>query len=385
MTAPTTPTPPDSLGSEIVRVEARHVQLPTGISEFTLPSGQRAATDLGVVLVRLTDGDGVHGTSFLWASEKRQGPLFEAVLRYFAEQLIQAGPTSAAVTVTGLRRATNFIGYDGLAAFAVAAYDMALHDLICRRLGVGLGTLLGRHRDRIPAYRTALFLHSSVEELITEAKEIEAAGLRAVKMQVGKADVAEDLERIEAVRASFAGDVTVMVDAMQKWTFPEACRAAQKLAAAEVLWLEDALDYADLAGYRRLVASSPIPIATGESLYGAASFRDLVDAGVAYVMADLQRVGGIRDWMRIAGIVSDGSSQMLPHLYPHVSAQLLAALPTGQPWLEYVDWFDQLVTSPFQLEDGQVVIPDIVGSGFNPSDDATEDRARGPWLVLSAR
>ena len=54
---------------------------------------------------------------------------------------------------------------------------------------------------------------------------------------------------------------------------------------------------------------------------------------------------------------------MSSHLYPEVSAHLLAATPTAH-WLEYVDWADKIVTEPLEIVDGHAVVPQRPGSGI---------------------
>jgi len=54
---------------------------------------------------------------------------------------------------------------------------------------------------------------------------------------------------------------------------------------------------------------------------------------------------------------------MSSHLFPEVSAQLLAVTPTAH-WLEYVDWADAVLTEPLRLADGQTVPRDAPGIGL---------------------
>jgi mandelate racemase len=62
---------------------------------------------------------------------------------------------------------------------------------------------------------------------------------------------------------------------------------------------------------------------------------------------------------------------MSSHLYPEVSAHLLAATPTGH-YLEYVDWLDPVVQEPQRIIDGHAVIPDRPGSGVVWDEKAVE-------------
>ena len=56
--------------------------------------------------------------------------------------------------------------------------------------------------------------------------------------------------------------------------------------------------------------------------------------------------------------------QMSSHLFPEVSAHLLAATPTCH-FLEYVDWADKIVEQPLRIVDGHAVAPDRPGNGLS--------------------
>ncbi|MNC96066.1 Mandelate racemase [compost metagenome] len=60
---------------------------------------------------------------------------------------------------------------------------------------------------------------------------------------------------------------------------------------------------------------------------------------------------------------------MSSHLYPEVSAHLLAATPTAH-WLEYVDWANAIVVDPLRVVDGHAVLPDRPGNGLEWNEDA---------------
>ncbi len=60
---------------------------------------------------------------------------------------------------------------------------------------------------------------------------------------------------------------------------------------------------------------------------------------------------------------------MSSHLFPEVSAHLLAATPTAH-YLEYVDWADVLLEEPLVIENGHAIIPVTPGNGMRWKADA---------------
>jgi len=82
-----------------------------------------------------------------------------------------------------------------------------------------------------------------------------------------------------------------------------------------------------------------------------------------YVMLDLDRIGGVTGWQRAAGLAAAYNREVSSHLFPEVSAHLLAATP-GRHWLEYVDWAVPLLQEPLQIADGMAIVPNRAGNGM---------------------
>ena len=61
--------------------------------------------------------------------------------------------------------------------------------------------------------------------------------------------------------------------------------------------------------------------------------------------------------------------EMSSHLFPEVSAHLLAVTPTAH-WLEYVDWAAPILQQPLRINDGRAEIPDRPGNGLEWNEDA---------------
>jgi mandelate racemase len=96
------------------------------------------------------------------------------------------------------------------------------------------------------------------------------------------------------------------------------------------------------------------PIQIGENLLGPADLRKALEAqAMEFVMPDVQRIGGVTGWMRAAGIAQAHGMEMSSHLFPEISAHLLAATPTGH-WLEYMDWASPILREPVVVRDGFV-------------------------------
>jgi len=80
-------------------------------------------------------------------------------------------------------------------------------------------------------------------------------------------------------------------------------------------------------------------------------------------MPDLERIGGVTGWLRAAALAATHRVAMSSHLFPEVSAHLLAATPTAH-FLEYVDWADKILVEPLEIVDGFAVVPQRPGNGL---------------------
>jgi L-alanine-DL-glutamate epimerase-like enolase superfamily enzyme len=84
----------------------------------------------------------------------------------------------------------------------------------------------------------------------------------------------------------------------------------------------------------------------GEYVYGISPFRQMLEArSVDIVMIDLVRVGGITQWMKVAGMAEAFNLPVVSHLIPEIHVHLIAAIPNGHI-VEYMPWTRTLVRQP---------------------------------------
>lgn len=365
-----------ALDTQVTACDVRVLSVPLDPQIIT---AHYTITTIELVVIRLRDVDGVEGFATLWCFGVPQARVLVAMLEYLAPGVVGTRPGTIAATSGALRKEVNFFGSKGVSIFALSGLDMALHDLLCRRQQTSLSALLGRQRDALPVYWSGLFLNQTTDELCAEVEAKLQAGFRAFKLRTGKPTLAEDVARTAAVSRVLPPDATLMLDAVQSWSPTEAIAAAQQLAEFAPLWLEDPLVHDDYAGLDAVVAGSPIPIATGENEYLCDGFERILDSGAPYLLADLQRVGGITEWLKLADRANALGRTLTPHVYPHVAVQLCASLVQEERWIEYIPWWDALLATPLVVRDGHLEVPDTVGSGgaFDPA--ALDAYALGPW------
>ena len=91
------------------------------------------------------------------------------------------------------------------------------------------------------------------------------------------------------------------------------------------------------------------PIQIGENISSLAHLAAALSATASdYLMLDVDRVGGVSGWRSAVGLAEAGGREVSSHLYPEVSAHLLAATPTAH-WLEFVDWAGPILQERLRL------------------------------------
>lgn len=285
---------------------------------------------VGVVATHVRRSDGVEGWGFSWTpqvgAEAVHALLAHDIAAWAVGRSAEPGEDWLA-----LWQHLHEAGGGGITTIAMAGLDLALWDAAARADDRSVSQWLGRQRDSVRAYGSGVNLHYSLEELVAQARRWTDAGFDAVKVKVGKPDVAEDLERLRAVREVLGPDRALMIDANQRWELVRATDALEVLAEVSPAWIEEPLRADDLYGHeelsRRLASSSGIPIAVGENLHNVYRFDDFLRAGAAQIVQpNIVRVGGITPFLGIAAIAGVHGAAVHPHLLPELSGQLALCL-----------------------------------------------------------
>ena len=173
---------------------------------------------------------------------------------------------------------------------ALAAIDIALHDLLGKKLGAPLHALLGLDPGKTPA--TSYTIGIDTPEIDAE-KIREAEGFPVLKVKMG---LENDREIMEAVRALTGRPVRI--DANEGWTRDEALEKMRWLEGLNVEFVEQPLPAADLEGVRWLAGRTSLPIFADESVRVASDVPKL--AGTFHgINIKLMKCGGIREALRM--------------------------------------------------------------------------------------
>lgn len=203
-----------------------------------------------------------------------------------------------------------------------------------------------------------------------EAEKLLAGGFRAVKLRLGYATADRDLATARAVRERIGGEISLMVDYNQALTVAEAMKRGRMLDAENIFWLEEPTRHDDYDGMAKLASALNTSIQIGENFSQVTAMAVALAAKASdFVMPDLERIGGVTGWLQAAALASAYGMEMSSHLFPEVSAHLLAVTPTSH-FLEYVNWANVILQEPLQIINGEAMVPDRPGSGLTWDTDA---------------
>jgi mandelate racemase len=341
---------------------------------YALGTSRATITRAPLLLVDLETEEGITGRAYLFCYLPAAAPAIAAML---GEVLaVTKGDRVAPVELWGkLARRFALIGVQGVVRMAMAGFDVACWDALAQAAGLPLARLLGgdaaRDAARIPAYNSCGLGLMPADKLADEAEKL-ARGFSAVKLRLGYPTLREDLAAHAAVRKRVGEGTQIMVDYNQALTVAEALARGRALDEAGVYWLEEPIRHDDYAGAARLAQELRVPIQIGENFSEPHSMAVAIAAGACdYAMPDLERIGGVTGWQRAAALAAAHRIEMSSHLFPEVSAHLLAATPTRH-WLEWVDWAEAIVEEPLRIVDGWAVVPERPGNGLSWNAKAVE-------------
>jgi mandelate racemase len=330
---------------------------------YALETSAARLTEAPLLLIDLETEEGVTGRTHLFCYSPA-GACAIALLIEDAETSIKGKPVVPTKIAAGLARRFALIGVTGTVRMALSGLDAAMWDALAIAAGLPLASLLGGTPRPIRAYNSCGLGLMAPQALADQAMRLTESGFKAVKLRLGYATLAEDLAALRAVRERLGAGVEIMVDYNQALSPAEGVLRARALASEGIAWLEEPIRHDDLAGNARIAAAGTIPLQLGENFNGVEAMAAAIQAAACHlVMPDLARIGGVTGWMCAAGLAAADGIPMSSHLFPEVSAHLLAATPTAH-WLEYVDWADSIVQEPLRVVDGMAIVPDRPGAGM---------------------
>ncbi|MFC9838781.1 mandelate racemase/muconate lactonizing enzyme family protein [Rhodococcus sp. NPDC127530] len=237
-------------------------------------------------------------------------------------------------------------GGHGERSVAVGVMDMALFDLAAKIADKPLYRYLsdkygdGRPDDSVFVYAAGGYYApgKTLKDLQDEMRGFLDMGYNVVKMKIGGADLAEDLQRIDAVLEVLGGDGSrLAVDVNGRFDLATALEYGKAIEPYNLFWYEEVGDPLDYRLNAVLSENYSGRIATGENLFSLQDARNLIRyAGMRpdrdIIQVDPALSYGLTEYLRVQQMLKDhgwSSRQCIPHGGHQFSLHIAAALKLG--------------------------------------------------------
>ena len=352
-----------------------HIPLPNVLTD----SMHGQMRHFAVVTVQLGTDEGAEGLGYTYTVGKTGGSAVLALIRDdLAPTLTGADPRRIEQLWKRMWWHLHYVGRGGIASFAISAVDVALWDLKAKLAEEPLWRFLGGHGNRARVYAGGIDLELPIDQLARQTERNLERGFRAIKMKVGRERLAEDVERVAAMRKLLGPEIPLMVDANMRWAADEAIRASRALAEYDVYWLEEPTIPDDVDGHRRIQREGPLPVATGENLHTIYEFQKMIAAGgVSFPEPDLSNIGGVTAWMKVAHLAEAHNLPVTTHGVHDLHVHLLAAVPNASYLEAHGFGLEAYIREPLEIEEGWALAPDRPGHGVQFDWDKLDEHRAG--------
>ncbi len=360
--------------ARIARIDVFPVRYPMQgrFKFFEGPEG--SPTGRPAVLVRITDDLGGIGWGESVPIPKWSDETLETatgtIAQYLAPELIGRDPADIAGAHAVMNRAIAPAFSTGQ-PIAKAGIDVALHDLVARRLGQNVAALWGR-TPGAPLTLSWTVNPRTPDEIETLVAAGWAKGYRHFNVKVAP-DPAGDLDLCRRVRAA-APDGFLWADANCGYDVATALAIAPKLADLGVAVLEAPIRPNRIAGYQALARQRALPILMGEGIVSPDELAEFIRLGMLDGVAMKHaRCGGLLAARRQIEMVLDAGLMWLGSGLTDPDVSLAATLALYGS-------FGQ--ARPCALNGPQFLAHSIIDSPFTPSG-GTLAPPTGPGLGIT--
>jgi len=337
--------------------------------------GKAVKRDALIVEVRTDNGMAGIGECYHGSSPLALEKLVRSVL---APVLLGKDPMNLEFNKALMYRRCKLLGNFGMVTMAISGLEIALLDIVGKRLGAPIYQFLGGYGEWAPVYVGGLCLGwKDVEELCAEARKYVDQGFKAMKLRVGRG-YEQDLACVREVRQAVGPDVRIMVDANQGYSDAVAMKIIKEYEKYDLFWLEEPVPHEKLPTMARLRGMSFVNIAAGENSFTIHDFKRVLDSGaVDIIQPDACKIGGISEMKKVAILAESHHIEVAPHIIGTSIAlaaalQFIGSVPNGG----MIEWDasegnlfrDGIIRQSYEFKDGQIKIPGQPGLGIEVDD-----------------
>ncbi len=340
------------------------------------------------VLVRIRTADGLVGYGEAtplpdWGGDhgRRGGETLATVASMVRDVLAPAllGLPAGDLTRATARMRAALRGH----GYAKCAVEIALYDLLGKRLGVPIHQLLGGQvRERVAvAHMIGLM---PVQDAVEEAVEAAADGIRAFQIKGGE-DPARDVELVSLLRRELGAGIVLRLDANQGYrTAKPALAVLARLGEAGLNYIEQPVE--GLEEMRTVTGATPVPVIADETCWDGHDALEVTRArGADCLSIYLAKAGGFSGARTVAAIAelasmpcdvngsiesAVGNAANLQFALAMPSVTLASVIPISAPagahphrtGARYFE--DDLLAAPMAVDSADLMAPSGPGLGI---------------------
>lgn len=352
-----------------------------------------------ICLVKVETEQGVYG----WGESGLSGRELAVMgcVKHFREFLIGKDPRNINALWQEMYRSQYFEGGRVLSA-AIAAIDIALHDLVAKSLNVPVYQLLGgKQRQQIPLFVTSTppmgdaFIDDTVR-----LKEQGWSVIRATTGEHGASDQTHIFEPRESInkaadalvkaRQLIGNDIVLGIDYHHRLTVAETASLIARMPRNTLDFIEEPIRDESPKAYQMLRNMCDVPFAIGEEFTSKWDFAPYTETSLTnFGRIDICNAGGFTEGMKIAAMCELHYIDMMPHnpLSPICSAASIhyCAAINNLAWLELSPYdgstevFAEFFTSLPVVKNNVFTVTDTVGLGIDVNEDKIKHLEFNYW------
>ncbi len=347
------------------------------------------------MLVKVETDEGIYGWGESGLSSRELA--VDGAVKHYREWLIGRDPMQRGALWQEMYRSQYFEGGRVLTG-AISAIDIALYDLIGKKLGVPVYELLGgKQRDWIPTFTTAF--GDTIEELVDACEKMWAEGSKCLRVIVGnpfqenifepRESIAMAAEALIKIRKSLGREPVLGVEYHHRLSVAEAASFLQMLPPHTIDWIEEPIRDETPEAYETLRTMTDVPFAIGEEFASKWQFLPYIERGITnYARIDICNVGGFTEGMKVAGWAEAHYIDLMPHnplgpICSAASAHLGMASPNFA-WLEIWrsaagdtgHYSEEVFPAQPVISPGRVTVQDAPGLGIEVDESALTEPFR---------
>lgn len=352
-----------------------------------------------VCLVKVETDEGLYGWGESGLSGREKAVM--GAIEHFKEFLIGKDPTNISALWQEMYRSQYFEGGRVLTA-AISAIDIALYDIIGKKLNVPVYQLLGgKQRNNIPLFATAV--QPMGPSLIDEVLQLKDEGWNVIRTTTGVLGSSTQSELFEPrqsiidtstwltkAREALGTQTTLGIDYHHRLSVPETVSLIQRMPTNTLDFIEEPIRVQSPQAYQTLRSMVDVPFAIGEEFASKWDFAPYVESALTnFARIDICNAGGFTEGMKIAAMCEVHYIDMMPHnpLSPICAAASIhfCAAINNLTWLELPPYdgdmsdYDKFFIGRPLVKNNVFEVSDAPGLGIDVNEHLIKDLSFKFW------